>query len=297
MERMTHPIPAKKSLGQHFLRCAWAADTLIAAARITKKDTVLEIGPGTGVLTRPLAAASGCVISVEKDERLATELSASLQKEYIVNVTVMPADILSVFQTKSGMNYDSRLSLENYKVVSNIPYYLTGRLIRLLLESPKKPNIIALTIQKEVAERIVARPPHMNPALAEGNISSTKNRQRGKGGMNLLALAVQAYGTPRIIKIVPANCFSPKPKIDSVIITISDISNDFFVKNTIGQNEFFAIARAAFGQKRKMLINTLPGNSDKTKIAKKLANLGIAATARPEELSLQNWVDIVRLLS
>lgn len=265
---------AKKSLGQHFLRCDWVSHALIAAAKLTKKDIVLEIGPGTGVLTRPLAAAAGEVIAVEKDERLAAELSASIQKEGVTNVTVTPADILSIFQTKSGAH--SRLSLENYKIVANIPYYLTGRLIRLLLESPQKPNIIALTVQKEVAERMIAAPPHMN----------------------LLALAVQAYGTPEIVKIVPASCFSPKPKIDSAVITLSDISNNFFTKNTIGQDAFFKLARAGFNQKRKTLANSLAsivGSKERSLALIRAA--GLSDTSRPEELSLQNWAAIAKIFS
>ena len=269
-------MQAKKSLGQHFLRCEWVADALIKAADIGPKDMVLEIGPGAGALTRPLAAASGHVIAVEKDERLATALKNALQKEGIGNVEVIPEDILPFlrFQTKSRIY--SRLSLEKpYKIIANIPYYLTGRLLRLITDSAQKPHIIALTVQKEVAERIVAHPPRMN----------------------LLALAVQAYGKPEIIKIVPASCFSPKPKVNSAIIRISDISDDFFQKNNLDETVFFSIVRAAFGNKRKMLVNTLPTGGDKKEIAKKLAALGISSRARPEELSLKNWVDIVRLFS
>jgi len=262
---------AKKSLGQHFLTCGWVADMLIGAARLTKKDAVLEIGPGTGVLTRPLAAAAGKVIAVEKDETLAAQTAAALKQEGITNVHIITGDILKLsrfnLNNLNGYNYN--------KVVANIPYYLTGRLIRLLLESPVKPSTIALTVQKEVAERIIARPPHMN----------------------LLALGVQAFGTPKIIKIVPASCFSPQPKIDSAIITISDISDDFFIKNTIGQDAFFSIARAAFGHKRKILVNTLPTDNDKRETAAKLAALGISPRARPEELSLQNWADIAKIFA
>jgi len=295
---MADNMHAKKSLGQHFLRCDWVADTLIAAAQLTKKDTVLEIGPGTGILTRPLAAASGQVIAVEKDERLADALADALAHEQIRNVRIIKGDILLLTQTKFGSDEWPKLSL-GHKVVANIPYYLTGRLIRLLLESPTKPSMIALTIQKEVAERMVAAPPHMNPVRSKTPQASAAPIRSGRTSnrMNLLALGVQAFGTPRIIKIVPASCFSPKPKIDSAIIVISDISDDFFTRNAIGQDEFFTLARAAFGHKRKMLVNTLPSDDDKSIIAKKLATLGISATARPEELSLQNWADLTTLFS
>ncbi|MFY9462644.1 MAG: 16S rRNA (adenine(1518)-N(6)/adenine(1519)-N(6))-dimethyltransferase RsmA [Candidatus Sungiibacteriota bacterium] len=262
---MEKNIPAKKSLGQHFLRCAWVSNTLIAAVKLTKKDTVLEIGPGTGILTRPLAAAAKEVIAVEKDETLALSLKAAFKKEGIINAQIIAADILKIL---SHLSTAYHLQPTTFKVVANIPYYLTGRLIRLLLESPVKPSVIALTIQKEVAERMVAKPPHMN----------------------LLALGVQAFGTAKIVKIVPAECFSPPPKVDSAIIVISDISDDFFTKNTIRQDAFFSIARAGFHQKRKTLANSLASvTGSKEKALALIRAAGLKNTSRPEELSLAQW--------
>lgn len=282
-------MAAKKSLGQHFLQCVWVAHTLIAAAELTKKDTVLEIGPGNGALTRPLAAAAGRVIAVEKDEALADTLASALTREKIDNVNVAKSDILRLFPTPQMpqtkfRSYRSYTDLNlvwgkkqhNYKVVANIPYYLTGRLIRLLLESPQKPSVIALTVQKEVAERMAAKPPHMN----------------------LLTLSIQAFGKPEIIKIVPASCFSPKPKVDSAIIRISDISDEFFTKNALDQNVFFRVIRGSFGQKRKQAVNSLTTIAgDKKTALEILRTAGINPKSRPEELTLEQWAEICRLIA
>lgn len=253
---------SKKSLGQHFLKCEWVVETLLKSAGLNAQDTVLEIGPGTGILTRALAARAKQVIAVEKDERLATALIGELNQEGVKNVEIISGDILRLLP---------RLAWNKYKVVANIPYYLTSRLLRVILEQDQRPKLIVLTIQKEVAGRIVAHPPHMN----------------------LLALSVQAFGNPEIIASVPASCFSPKPKVDSAIIRISDISDNFFQKNNIDRELFFSIARAAFGQKRKTLANSLAsvtGNKAHALALIRAAKLNDAS--RPEELSLKEWRDL-----
>lgn len=259
---------AKKSLGQHFLRCPWVVNSLIRAAELTKDDTVLEIGPGTGVLTHALARHTKQVIAVEKDEQLATALAGSFNLEDIKNVEIVSGDILRL-APKSVWGI--------YKVVANIPYYLTSRLLRLLLEQHPQPELIVLTIQKEVAQRVISKPPHTN----------------------MLGLSVQAFGKPEIIKIVPASCFSPMPEVDSAIIKISDISDLFFRENALDKTEFFALIRRAFSQKRKLLINTLFVQHpvlDKKRITAVLDGLGLSRNARPEELSLQNWADLAKKL-
>ena len=217
----TYSVRPKKSLGQHFLVCLWVTDTIIDAAELSSHDTVIEIGPGTGALTRVAASRVKRLIAVEKDERLADQLTADLQKEGIDNVEVVKGDILRVLKSpltlfQSGdfapsfiKGRRAAISLETcklpattYKLVGNIPYYLTGRLMRLVFETAHKPSRIVFTIQKEVAERIVAEPP----------------------SMSILALSVQAFGHPHIIKRVPPGCFSPPPDVESAIISISDIS-------------------------------------------------------------------------
>ncbi len=263
-------MQAKKSLGQHFLRCEWVVDELIAAADLRPSDTVLEIGPGTGILTVPLAKHAGRVIAVEKDDALAD----ALRGKNFPRVEIVKGDILSLFQTKSGIS--SRLSLECYKVVANIPYYLTSRLLRLLIEGDARPERIVLTIQKEVAERIIAVPPDMN----------------------LLALSVEAYGTPRLIALVPPSCFAPSPDVESAIISISDISDNFFRKNALDAQFFFKVLHAAFGQKRKQLANPLAaiaGGKEKALAALKTA--GLDPRVRPQELSLAQWATLITGLS
>lgn len=270
---------AKKSLGQHFLTCRWAVDSLIRAAHLSPNDTVLEIGPGTGILTRALAPRVKKVIAVEKDDALADGLVVTINREKIGNVNIIKGDILRLTQTKFRSVFDLNLvwvSERDYKVVANIPYYLTSRLLRVLLDGEARPERIVVMIQKEVAERIIAAPPRMN----------------------LLALSVQAYGTAKIIKTVPAECFLPKPKVDSAIISISDISDDFFVKNAIDKAVFFKIIRAAFGQKRKHLVNPLSAVAGgKQKAAAMIFTAGLNPRVRPQELSLQQWTDVTKLLS
>ncbi len=271
---------AKKSLGQHFLRCGWVTQTLIEAASLAKTDTLLEIGPGTGVLTRELARHAKEVVAIEKDEKLADALADALAREEITNVRIIKGDILwlQLPQTKFGAEDDLNLvwgkNKSGYKVVANIPYYLTSRLLRLLLGGEPRPERIVLTIQKEVAERIVAKPPHMN----------------------LLALSVQAFGAPEIIKNVPASCFTPKPDVDSAIIRIAEISDRFFMENRTDPADFFGFVRRGFSQKRKQLLNTLKGEGETPKktVADALIRLGLSPNARPEELSLQNWADLAK---
>jgi len=252
---------AKKSLGQNFLTCRWVADTMIHASDVTKKDTVLEIGPGQGALTRPLASRAGRIIAIEKDEALARELRESLKKDGISNVEIVEGDTLKFPKEKLK-------SFKTFTVVANIPYYLTSRLFRYFLESAPRPKTIVFTVQKEVAERIVARP----------------------GNMNLLALSIQSFGKAEKIKNVPRECFSPKPDVESAIIRVSGISDEFFRKNKIPPERFFEIARLAFGKKRKMLSSSL-----KTVISPDvLERAGIHKNARPQELEIEEWARLCR---
>ncbi len=249
---------AKKSLGQNFLTCQWVISDIINTARLSPMDTVLEIGPGTGVLTRPIAAHVKKVIAIEKDENLARILARELLSEGITNVTILEGDILT-----------HKISLPTtYKIVANIPYYLTARLLRLFLEEQeKKPSSMVLTIQKEVAQRIISKPPREN----------------------LLALSVQIFGTPNIIAIIPASCFTPQPNVDSALISISDISNSFFTSHHIKKDLLFRLLHLAFSQKRKMLTNTLHDIASKKNIESSLQDMGLSPHARPQELDKEQW--------
>lgn len=265
----------KKSLGQNFLRCRWVVDTIIAASDLTRNDAVLEIGPGTGVLTQALAKHAGRIIAVEKDEKLAASLRADLKTEKIQNVEIMEGDILQMY-SDILIHYD--LQTARYKLIANIPYYLTARLFRTVFEQAIKPSLILFTVQKEVAERITAKAPRMN----------------------MLALSVQAYGKPKIIKKVPASCFYPKPGVDSSIIKISDISDDFLKNYSIPEKEFFAFARLGFSAKRKQLVGNLAKKFPKENLIQVFSELNINPRARADELSLEQWarlLDRIKTLS
>lgn len=255
---------AKKFLGQHFLRCLWVAQTMIKTAGITKNDTVLEIGPGKGELTLELARHAGRVIAVEKDERLAETLGTAIKRARITNIEIIKGDALKLVR-----------SLASDKVVSNIPYYLTSRLIRTLLENEPKPETIVLTIQKEVAQKIVAQPPKMN----------------------LLALSVQVFGKPEIIKKVPAECFSPRPTVESAIIKISDISDKKLKVAKVSQKDFFIVVKALFAGKRKIILNNLANLVGKEKAREVLARSGISEQKRAEELSMEEVVSLTKSVS
>lgn len=250
-------IRPNKLLGQHFLISHSVLQKIIDAADLLPDDIVVEAGPGLGILTEALAGRVKKVIAVEKDTMLAAMLEKHLAENGITNVKIIRGDILRYIPPRS------------YTIVANLPYYLTSRFFKTFLEErAAKPKSILVMIQKEVALRAIAKPPRMN----------------------LLALGIQAYGAPRIIAKVSAGAFSPPPKIESAILKITDISENFFKKSGISPREFFTIARKAFGQKRKTLKHTL-------KISDAVfAKIGIAPTARPQELSPEQWLALTNAL-
>ena len=271
-------------LGQRFLVSSAVLAKIIESAKLSSDDTLLEIGPGTGILTFELARRAREVIAVEKDSRLAAALAGELERRGITNVRLILGDILKipleklvVHPPRSWEKYNKPKVRERgavrYRVVANIPYYLTSRLIRVLLEAEHPPSDILLMVQKEVAERIVARPPKMN----------------------LLALSVQAYGRAEIICRVPASAFSPRPRVDSALIKISDISTAFFHKHHISPHAFFALTRAGFSQKRKTLANSLARPyGGKPQTLKLIRAAGLGQSARAQELSLAAWARLAR---
>jgi 16S rRNA (adenine1518-N6/adenine1519-N6)-dimethyltransferase len=249
----------KKSLGQNFLVNRGILDIIIKASRILPEDTVVEIGPGKGVLTRKLLEARAKVIAIEKDDRLIPTLFADFKEEIETGkLRIIHSDILD-------------LSVDNvvekgkpYKVVANIPYYITGVLLRKFLESTHQPQEMLLMVQKEVAERIVAR----------------------DGKESLLSLSVKAYGVPKIIKRVSRGSFSPAPNVDAAILSITKISKNFF-KGT-SEEQFFKLAKIAFAGKRKTLGRTLTkvfGPQTKTVLEK----THIDPKSRPENLLPEDW--------
>lgn len=246
-------------LGQHFLISREPLAEIIAAAKKEKPvETVIEIGPGKGVLTRALAAVFPSIIAIEKDERLAAEL----QKEKIPNTKIITGDIRDI--PLSPLNHH-----HPYAVIANIPYYLTGQLIRMFLESNEPPAYMILMVQKEVAERIAASPPHMS----------------------ILTVSAQAYGEVRIIAEVPRTAFAPAPKVDSTVILIRNINKTFFEKYKVAEKDFFTVVRAGFSAKRKTLLNALTSglSLQKETIATALRSTGIKETARAESLIKKQW--------
>lgn len=251
-------LRADKRLGQNFLQDESALEKIAAAAEILQADCVLEIGPGLGSLTRYLAVSAKEVTAVELDPHLLAPLRAVLQPHQ--NVRVVHGDILK-------LSISELIDQPNYIVAANIPYNITSALIRHLLEGDIKPRRIVLTVQKEVAERICAKP----------------------GDFSLLALSVQVYGKPSIAAIIPAGAFHPAPKVDSAILRI-----DIYAEPLIPQElliTFFKLIKAGFSQKRKMLRNSLscglhipPPQAEAW-----LASAGIDPRRRAETLSIEEW--------
>ncbi len=230
---------AKKSLGQNFLRSHAAVEKIIGVAELKPSDVVLEIGPGTGVLTEELVRRAKKVIAVEKDDALAN----FLRKKFGNKLEVRNEDIL-----RFGLK---KLEARSYKLVANIPYYLTGQIFRKFLQTDNQPSKMVLMLQKEVAERVAAR----------------------GGKESLLSISVKAYGIPKKIMNVPASYFSPQPKVDSAVLVIDKISKNFFRKNKVSEKDFFSMLRLGFAQKRKMLGR----------------KFGVSDKRRAEELSLADW--------
>lgn len=240
-------ITPKKSLGQNFLVNPKIIEKIIKAAEINSNDKVLEIGPGTGNLTKELVKVAGTVIAVEKDHRF-----IEILKSQFKILKVFEADILKF----NPASY--QLQASGYKVVGNIPYYITSHLLRTIFEKWPQPKLIVLTVQKEVAQRIVAKP----------------------GEMSLLALSVQLYSDPEIISYVSKGNFRPVPKVDSAILKLTP--NPKADTETI--KKVLVLAKRAFAGKRKQLKNTLPEIDFK--------KLDISEKARPEDLSLNEWINM-----
>ena len=244
-----------KSLGQHWLTDVEVLDGICELAGVSADDTVLEVGPGAGTLTDHLSKRAQKVIAVEYD----THLVPSLRKKYEgSNVDIIADDIL---------RFDLRSMPAGYKVVANIPYYLTSNLVRTLLESENPPESITLLIQKEVAERIAAE----------------------SGQMSVLAVSVQFYCQVEVGDVVPAAMFTPPPKVDSQVIKMTVRPEPLF--KDVDSKKFFRLVKAGFSEKRKMLRSSLSGGLQipKPEVEDLLAKAKINQNKRAQELSLQDW--------
>jgi 16S rRNA (adenine1518-N6/adenine1519-N6)-dimethyltransferase len=257
-------IRPDKSLGQNFLQDDAALRKIISVSQIAPSDTVLEIGPGLGSLTRYLAITAKDVIAVELDDTLLPILS-SIIKEY-KNARVVHGDILKI-------PVADLIKSNTYRVVANIPYYITSAIIRHLLGSQPRPKSIVLTVQKEVAQRICAKP----------------------GDMSLLALSVQIFGEPVIVAEIPSDAFFPAPNVDSSVIRL-EIFSELVIPAT-QHDTFFRLAKAGFSQKRKTLRNSLSAGmaisgDDAEGLLKKS---GIDPKRRAETLSIPEWANLTSM--
>ena len=257
-----YQVQPKKSLGQNFLVDPNGLNKVLKAAKVSSEDAVLEIGAGLGNLTYLLAQQSRQVVAVELDTRLIAPLREALAG--FTNVTICEGDMLK-------LSPDTLIDAERYVVVANIPYYITSALIRHLLEADHKPTRMVLTVQQEVAERILAR----------------------DGKMSLLALSVQVYGKPELKARIPAGCFYPPPEVDSAVLSIELYEEPLIPSGSL--DLFFKLAHAGFAQKRKTLRNTLAtGMNESPAWAERLlTTAGIDPQRRAETLSMQEWKQLV----
>lgn len=249
-----------KDLGQHWLDDEASLQAVADAASATEEDLVVEIGPGLGTLTSVLVERANQVIAIEFDERLAAGLP---QRVPAVNLEVITADI---------RKFDFSALPNNYKVVGNVPYYLTSNIIRILLELDNKPAAIGLLIQKEVAERLAAE----------------------AGQYSVLGVIAQFYANVELGPVVPRSFFDPEPKVDSQVVSLIPKSE----LPDIDRKKFFQLIKAGFGERRKTLANSLSGGlrKQKNEIQSSLEKAGINPLARAQELSLEQWESLYRTL-
>ncbi|HLF28751.1 MAG TPA: 16S rRNA (adenine(1518)-N(6)/adenine(1519)-N(6))-dimethyltransferase RsmA [Anaerolineae bacterium] len=277
-------LRARKSLGQNFLIDTAALDRIVAAAELTPDDTVLEIGPGLGALTQRLAQAAGRVIAVELDQNLIPALRYTLAA--YSNVELVHGDILQLDPATLVTNNQTRqlagdsgrqvgqYRVDGYKVVANLPYYITSAALRHLLEAAVRPSVLILTLQLEVAQRLAAKP----------------------GNLSLLAVSVQFYGKPLLVTRIHAGSFYPVPQVDSAVVRIDVYPHPPAEVRDVDQ--FFVVVKAGFGQKRKQIHNALkvglalPAET----IAAALRQAGIDPTRRAETLALNEWAALANAL-
>lgn len=260
-----HGLQPKQSLGQNFLFDDNILARIVAAAEVGPEDAVLEIGAGLGTLTQHLAQSAGRVVAVELDVRLLPLLQAQLAGND--NVTVVHGDILE-------LSPDDWFEAGGYKVVANVPYYITGAILRHLLSGTSKPDVVVMTVQKEVAQRVTAAP----------------------GDLSLLAVSVQFYGEPHYVAEIKAGAFWPRPEVDSAILRI-----DLFAEPRLPLAEeaaFFRLVKAGFAQKRKQLQKNLRSlGPPRATIDAALASAGVAGNRRAETLALDEWLALYQALS
>ncbi len=257
-------LEAKKSLGQNFLKSRKAINAMIAAPEISADDIVVEIGPGKGALTGPLLETGATVIAFELDKRMVEFLETKFAAQ------ILSGKLILVHQDVLEVDLGQYTKGQPYKVVANIPYYITNLIIRTFLSGEYQPTAMCLLIQKEVAERIVSR----------------------DGKESILSMSVKLFGTPSYVMKVARQYFSPSPKVDSAVILISDINREAILSQDYEQT-FFEIIKTAFGQKRKQAIKNLSDLALKESWQEIFKSLDINIQARAEDISFKQWLQII----
>jgi 16S rRNA (adenine1518-N6/adenine1519-N6)-dimethyltransferase len=270
MEERTR-FETKKSLGQHFLTSPVVPSWMCSAAEVSAGDVVLEIGPGTGVLTKEILLRGAHVIALEADIRAIEVLKNTFAAE-IQNGTLT----LHHLDVRGLKPKDIEgLQDHEFKVVANIPYYLSGMLFRTFLESGLQPKSLVYLVQKEVAKRIT---------------TDLKRKEKE----SILSLSVKAYGTPEYVKTVSRGHFSPSPKVDSAIIAVRNITRDNFKE--LDESLFFALLHIGFGQKRKQLIGNLSKHYDRSSLTHTFSTLSLPVSIRAEDVPLEIWLKLATAL-
>jgi len=268
-------LRARKGLGQHFLIDREVLGLITSAAELAPADLIVEVGPGLGILTKELARQAGWVIAIELDNKLAALLQQTLAS--FKNVTIINDDVLRIEPGTLLQEPKARFpqATDSYKVVANLPYYITSPVLRHFLEASAKPQMMIVMVQKEVAEAIVAKP----------------------GEMSLLSVSVQFYGKPKIISYVPAQCFYPAPEVDSAILRI-DLYSQPAVAVT-DEGSFFQLVRAGFAAPRKQMVNSLAQGLglSKAEVLPLLERANIVSRRRAETLTLEEWARLWQVFS
>ena len=264
----SYDLSPRKRLGQNFLTDPVAAQRIVSAASLSSEDTVVEVGAGLGVLTRLLAEQAGRVLAVELDDGLVRVLNEQLAD--LPNARIVHGDILQL--------PDLGVSHLAYKVVGNLPYYITSAVLRRFLEKRPRPRLMVVTVQREVAERIVAQP----------------------GRLSLLAVSVQFYGRPGLVARIPPGAFYPSPQVDSAVLRVEiDDQPAVSLAEGVDESTYFRVVRAGFSQRRKTLRNSLSGglalSPELVEVA--LGEMGIDSRRRAETLDLQEWAQATQALS
>ncbi|MEI6581080.1 MAG: rRNA adenine dimethyltransferase family protein, partial [bacterium] len=289
-----------KSLGQNFLKSTTVIKKIVGTGEISKEDIVLEIGPGKGALTEKLLESAGCVIAVEKDKNLFILLQERFKKEITEKKLILVEDDILEFDINKSKERESvlertlgrrdgagqrKFSAENfrgesentfsffldYKIIANIPYNITGAILKKFLTEKNQPSMMVLMVQHEVAKRIMAR----------------------DGKESILSISIKAYGEPKLITKVPSRYFSPEPKVDSAVIAIKNISRKMFEENNVDENKFWKIIHAGFAHKRKILISNLKKTLKFDEKTKKICEK-MLGNKRAEELTLSDWIFLAK---